>query len=131
MGAIIAIVVGVGIVIFGVLALAAAPHPGSTGPTVNITGLDVTSPDDACGLRGDDAGTIYLHPSGGTIPYILFGAPGPTGSVPCTVENVSTTTPGFTVFGSFPETVTTFPGSVVVSFIPPESFSGVLNISFG
>jgi hypothetical protein len=104
-----------------------APH---SGPSLDITGLNVRSPDNACGLNGDDAGTVNLSPPGGGIPFILWGLPGPGGSVPCTVQNVSTNTPGFALFGSLPYTATSFPSVLAISMIPPASFSGVLNVTF-
>jgi hypothetical protein len=101
-----------------------------SSPSVDITGLHVVSPDNACGLNGDNYGSIEMQPPGGGIPFITWGLPGPGGKLPCTVESVSTNTLGFTLFGEFPDNVTTFPGTVVVSMIPPSSFTGILNVTF-
>jgi hypothetical protein len=81
-------------------------------------------------LNGDDAGTITLNPPGGGIPFISWGVPGPGGSVPCTVNNVSTNTPGFSLLGSFPYRVTSVASTIIVSMIAPSSFQGVLNVTF-
>ena len=128
---IIVFVVFVIILLVIVFSLSTSITPPSTGSSLNINGLNVQSPDNACGLNGDNAGTITLQPPpGGGIPFISWGLPGPGGSVPCTVRNVSTNTPGFDLFGSFPYTATSFPSVLVVSMIPPSSFNGVLNVTF-
>jgi hypothetical protein len=128
---VIGIVVFIVIVIIIVVA-AASFHPTTTpsSPTVDITGLNVTSPDNACGLNGDDSGTVNLQPPGGGMPIISWGLPGPGGSLPCTVQSASTNTPGFNLIGSLPYTATTFPSVLIISMIVPSSFNGVLNVTF-
>ncbi len=120
------------LIIFAVvLANSSAPSlPSGGSSSVDITGLNVRSADNACGLNGDNSGTIYLHPSGGGLPFIVWGLPGPGGSIPCTVQNVSTDTLGFVLFGSLPYTATSFPSTLAISMIVPSSFHGVLNVTF-
>lgn len=101
-----------------------------SGPSVHITGLNVKSPDNACGLNGDDAGTIQASELSGGFPTISWGLPGPGGSLPCTVSSVSTNTPGFSLIGSFPFNATSFPSVLIVSMITPSSFTGILNVTF-
>ena len=129
MGAIVAVVAVLLIVIMVALILSSSA-PSPSGPSVDITGLKVKSPDNACGLNGDDSGTINLKPPGGGIPFILWGLPSPGGSIPCTVQNVSTDTPGFTLIGSLPYTATSFPSTLAISMILPSSFHGVLDATF-
>jgi hypothetical protein len=130
-GGVIGVVVFIVVVIIIVVAVVSF-HPATnpSAPSLNITGLNVISPDNACGLNGDDSGTVDLNPSGGGIPFISWGLPGPSGSLPCTVQSVSTNTPGFSLFGSFPYNATTFPSVLIVSMIAPSSFNGVLNVTF-
>jgi len=129
-GLIVAAIVVVLIIVSAIAYVSLGSTLQPAGPSVNITGLSVTSPDNACGLNGDDHGTIQLHPPGRGIPFITWGIPGPGGSVPCTVENVSTSTLGFTLFGEFPVTANTSLSVMVVSMIPPASFSGILEVTF-
>lgn len=105
-----------------------APPP--SGPALDITSLNVRSPDNACGLNGDNSGTVTLSPPGGSIPFISWGLPGPSGVLPCTVSTVSTNTSGFELFGGVPYTATSFPSVLTVSMIAPASFHGVLNVTF-
>lgn len=125
-----AVVVVILLVIVGFVLVSTAPAPSSGGPRVNITGLNVNSPDNACGLNGDDSGTVNLNPQGGGFASITWGLPGPGASVPCTVNSVSTSTPGFELFGSFPFNATSFPSVLIVSMLTPSSFNGVLNVTF-
>lgn len=127
---VIAFVVIVIIILVVAVSLNSSMSPSGSGPSVNITGLNVMSSDNACGLNGDDSGNINLHPPGGGIPFILWGLPGPSGSLPCTVQSVSTDTAGFSLFGSLPYTATSVPDSIAISMIPPTSFDGVLNVTF-
>ena len=129
MGAIVT-VFAVLLIITMVALILSGSAPSPSGPSVDITRLNVKSPDNACGLNGDGSGTINLNPPGGGIPFILWGLPGPGGSIPCTVQNVSTDTPGFLLFGSLPYTATSFPSSLAISMIPPSSFHGVLDVTF-
>ena len=129
MGAIVA-VVAVLLIITMVALILSGSAPSPSGPSIDITRLNVKSPDNACELNGDDSGTINLNPPGGGIPSTLWGLPGPGGSIPCTVQNVSTDTPGFMLFGSLPYTATSFPSSLAISMIPPSSFHGVLDVTF-
>lgn len=117
------------IVIIAIIASVASNPPASSGPSVNITGLNVNSPDNACGLSGDDSGTVTLNPPGGAIPFITWGLPGPGGNVPCTVTGVSTNTPGFSLFGSLPYTASSVPSVLIISMTTPSSFQGVLNVT--
>ena len=119
-------------VVIAVAFVSVASNPPSTPPpnsSVDITGLHVVSLDNACGLNGDSSGTVTLHPPSG-YPFIIWGVPGPSGSVPCTVQSVTTNTPGFELFASFPFNVTQAPSILLVSMLPPASFVGVLNVTF-
>jgi hypothetical protein len=118
------------IVIIAIIASVTTSPPAASGPAVNITGLNVNSPDNACGLNGDDSGTVTLNPPAGGIPYIAWGLPGPGGYVPCTVTSVSTNTPGFTLFGSLPYTASSVPSVLIISMTTASSFQGVLNVTF-
>ncbi len=119
-------------VVIAVAFVSVASNPPSTPPpgaSVDITGVHLVSLDTACGLNGDSSGTVTLHPPRG-FPFIIWGVPGPSGSVPCTVQSVTTNTPGFERFASFPVNVTRAPGVLLVSMLPPPSFVGVLNVTF-
>ena len=118
------------VVIIAIVASVGTGPPASPGSSVSISGLDVKSPDNACGLSGDDSGTVTLNPPDGGIPYIAWGLPGPGGNVPCTVTAVSTNTPGFYLFGSLPYTASSLASVLIISMTTPSSFQGVLNVTF-
>ncbi len=126
----IVFVVFVIIILSVALSLNSSMSSSGSGPTVNITGLNVMSPDNACGLNGDNSGTIDLHPPGGGMAIISWGLPGPGGSLPCTVQTVTTNTPGFELIGALPDTATSFPSVLIVSMTTPSSFQGGLNVTF-
>ena len=127
---VISLVVGLigALFVFGEFSKAPPSLPGA-GSGVQISGLRVASPDDACGLNHDDGGEVSLNPAVGPAT-ITWGLPGPSGHVPCTVRTVATNTSGFELLATLPQTTTSIPGILIVSMILPEAFSGVLNVTF-
>jgi hypothetical protein len=98
-------------------------------PTMDITGVNVSSPDDACGLDGDTSGTVTLHQHAGVEhPVISWAIPGPSGSLPCAVSSAGTNTTGFEVFGNLPMNFTSA-GLLNLSLVTPLSFQGIVNVT--
>jgi len=131
------IVVGVVVFIVLVVLIAAAyssspSSPASSGGTTivwQLGGFHVVSPDNACGLNGDDSVSIN-YPGGVGNPVVSWTLPGPGGSIPCTVTNVTTNTSGFQLSGNLPYTVTSDPGIISLSVNGPSDYPGIVNVTF-
>ena len=99
------------------------------GGSVNVTEIYVASPDDACGLNGTTHAGFNGTPTGGwTLTFLLPAA----GSVPCTVQGVSSPTGGFTAFSYYLPMNVTSPGTPleVNVFLPDGSYTGPLDLTF-
>jgi len=96
---------------------------------VHVTEVVASSPDDACGLDGANSGPFTANGSSFHLLLWIVPANG-SGSLPCTIENISTTTPGFSVAATVPVTVTL--AMTVLSFdvYTPLVYSGPLAITF-
>ena len=118
------------IVVIGIASLASyqpssPSSPGSGGPSVDVTGVTVTSSDDACGLNG----ITYPAFASPNLPLgIGWGLPENGYPMPCTVESVTTDTPGFYVSANVPLTVTLSNTPLVISIGYPYSYSGPLHL---
>ena len=134
-GAIIAVAV-VTVILLGIViaALTFSPSsttlpglPGSGGGSVDVTGVTVSSPDDACGLNGVTS-PAFASPN---LPAgIGWGLPANGASYPCTVNNVTTDTPGFIVYANLPLTVTAENTILIVDLQYPTSYHGSLHLIF-
>lgn len=78
-GSIVALdVIVITVIVFVASVASSQPNP-SPGSSLRISGLKVSSPDGACGLNGDDSGTIDLSLPSGGIPIKSWGLPGQEG----------------------------------------------------
>lgn len=97
-----------------------------SGP-VNVSLIQVNSPDNACGVNGAVAGAFSTS-AGATHPVVwwlpLHGA-----SVPCTVQSVVSNTRGFTLSGDYPLTVTSDQTPLLINIYVPSSYNGILNLT--
>ena len=101
--------------------------PPTSGP-VNVTRVNVTSPDNACGLNWMGAGGYH---GAAFVQHTMFWwLPEPSGSTPCTVSNVSTPDPGWYLESSLPSTVTGSQTPIYVTAVAPASFNGTLDLVF-
>jgi len=104
------------------------PIPSPSG-SVRVTEVQVSSPDDACGLNGADHAGFNATPLGGwTLTWTLPVS----GPLPCNVSSVASVTPGFTAISfELPLNVTSQGTPLPVTvFTPEESYSGLLNLTF-
>jgi len=131
------VAVAVVILIFSIAIIANAQQqvstPGSTaspigsGPVL-VTGINVSSPDDACGLDGTHIGGFQVE---AYYDYTTVrDLPAGQGSVPCTVSTVSASTHGFNVTATLPGTATSADTPVFIMISPPAAFDGVLHLTF-
>jgi hypothetical protein len=101
--------------------------PNNPPNTVNVTQVVVNVPTNACGLSGITPGAFSVpaytaYPFGWWLPW--------SGPVPCTVSNVTSDTPGFSVGnGNFPLTVTSAQTPLLFEVYCPASYSGVLTLT--
>jgi hypothetical protein len=123
--AIVGIVVFVVILLIIVFAFASITSSSIPGPnSVQVSQVLVQSSDNACGLNGDNQPGFSA--SGGASEPIILGAS--SAATPCTVSDISTSTPGFQVLGSFPMQVSSYTDLIAFSVLCPSSFSGVLTL---
>lgn len=99
----------------------------SPTPTVNVSEVVVQVPDNACGLRGITPGAFSVT-AGEEYPLVWW-LPWSGGTVPCTVTNVVSDTPGFTVAGNFPLNVTTDQTPLFMTIYTPGEYNGVLTLT--
>lgn len=104
------------------------PLPINNGlNTVNVTQVVVRVPTDACGLSGITPGAFSV-PAHTNYPFAWWLPR--SGSVPCTVSNVTSDTPGFSVGnGNFPLTVTSSQTPLMFEVYCPASYNGVLTLT--
>jgi hypothetical protein len=104
-------------------------NPTPSAPnTVNVSGVVVNVPTDACGLQGITPGAFSV-PAGTAYPFGWW-LPWNGGSVPCTVSNVTSDTPGFSVgTDDFPLTVTSNQTPLLFEVFCPSSYDGVLTLT--
>ena len=134
---IIIVVFVVILLVFGVIAYFLAPAPAS-GPAVTVTGINFTSPDNACGLNGAVDPTWYNTTAGQSfsLSYDISGnvtgvVSGVNTTGPCEIHTISTTTAGFSITGAnvplaVPANATQLLGFTVNP--PSSAFTGVLTL---
>jgi hypothetical protein len=104
-----------------------SPPINSAPNTVDVTQVVVNVPTDACGLSGITPGAFSvpaytLYPFYWWLPW--------SGSVPCTVSNVTSDTPGFSLaMGDFPLNVTSPQTPLFFDVNCPASYNGVLTLT--
>jgi hypothetical protein len=105
------------------------PTPITTAPiTVNVTQVLVSVPTDACGLSGITPGAFSVS---AYTPFPLgWWLPWSSGSLPCSVTNITTSTPGFGIgSGNFPLEVTSDQTPLVFTVNCPASYNGTLSLT--
>jgi hypothetical protein len=117
------------ILVVGVASFLYAPSASS----VVVTGINFSSPDDACGLDGaTDSGFNDTTSDAIQFTYGLSGnSSADGGTAACTIENITTTTPGFSVTGA--NTPLFIPANSTQDFTftlntPSSPYTGVLTL---
>ena len=94
---IIVVVFVVILLVFGIIAYLTAP----SSATVEVTGINFQSPDNACGLDGAVDSSYYNTTAGNsfTLSYDLTGpnATSGNGTLACSIQTINTTTAGFSI----------------------------------
>jgi hypothetical protein len=121
---IIGVVVAVVIAVIAVLALI-----GAAATAVDVTAINYTSADNACGTAGGTSGG-FTTSTGGSIQDTLTITNGNIFSS-CIIATVSATTPGFSISGANVPLTIPASGTLSLSFTitaPSSSYTGVLTI---
>ena len=129
---IILVIFVVAILVLGVLADLLLPVSSSSSNVI-VTGINFYSADDACGLNGaTDTGFNASTNQSIEFTYSISGNNTTSGgTAPCEIENIGTTTAGFTVTGANTPLVVPANSSVDFSFAvntPPDPYTGVLTL---
>jgi hypothetical protein len=124
-GRIVVAIVAV-ILILGVIFLFLAPSPN-----VIVTGINFSSPDDACGLNG--ATDYGFNASSGTSMQFTYQLSGNNttdgGTSACTINSLTTSTPGFSISGANVPLAIPANSTQLLSFsvnMPSSSYTGIL-----
>ena len=125
------------LLVFGAISYLLAP-PSASGPAVTITGINFSSPDDACGLDGAVDPTWYNTTAGQSfsLSYEISGnvtgnVSGVNTTAPCQISTLYTTTPGFNITGANVPLAVPANSTQLLGFTvnPPNSaFTGVLTL---
>ncbi len=127
----IAVVAMVVILVLGVAAFIFLPN-NSTSGTVTVTTIDYASPDDACGVAG--VTSHGFNASAGEslkIGVIMYGNSTATGTAACSIQTLSTSTPGFSITGADVPLKISANQHATLSFtvtVPGSGFTGVLTL---
>jgi len=127
---IVLVVIVVVILILGVVSYLLLP---TSSPNINITGVNFFSTDDACGLNGATASGFTAN-SSQAYPLSFYISGNNTtngGTAACTINSVSTSTPGFSITGANVPLPVPENESPLLSFTlncPSSPYSGVLTI---
>ncbi len=121
------VVIGLVVVVGGGLAFFL-----SAPPEIDVTGINFVSPDNACGLDGAvDYGFNGTAGQSMEFTYQLYNDLPTNATMGCTIANITTTTPGFSVTGA--NTPLTIPAGVnstkLFSFqlnFPSDAYTGGL-----
>lgn len=126
---VIVVLIVVVILVLGAISYFAAP---SSSPIV-ITGVNIYSPDDVCGLDGATADGFNASTSSSV--ELTYGISGNNttggGTAACTIHSVNTTTPGFSVTGANVPLVIPANATPNLSFTvntPGSPYTGVLTL---
>lgn len=119
------------ILVAGVVYYLLAPAPAN----VEITGVNFQSPDNACGLNGAVDPSWY-NTTTGTSLVLSYEIGGPnatswTGTLPCTIASVNTTTAGFSITGANTPLHIPANATQILSFTvnpPGSAFTGALTL---
>ncbi len=129
-----AVLIAAVVVVATVISAVAPKVPVGLIETIHVTTVSVRSPDDACGLDGADQDGFNETGNGSfALMWFLPYGTGPNGSgprLPCTVTNVSTDTPGFSVSAPLPATVARLWATLWVTTYAPSQYNGPLNLTF-
>lgn len=120
----IVVVVVVVVIVIAVLASLAA-----VGSSVDVTAINVTSSDNACGANGHSF-SGFTTGSGGTEQYTLSVTNGNI-LLSCTISTVAATSSGFSISGANTPVSIPAHGTQSVSFTihaPSGSYTGVLTL---
>ncbi|MCI4330812.1 MAG: hypothetical protein L3K19_03055 [Thermoplasmata archaeon] len=104
-----------------------------SSPDVVVTGINFSSPDNACGLNGlVDNGFNASSGDSIELTYDISGN-NTTGNAtaPCTIHSVSTSTPGFSVTGADVPLMVPANAMQLLSFsvnVPDSGYTGVLSL---
>ena len=106
------------------------PLPNGSGApnAIHVSIVLVTSPDNACGLNGWNAGGFSGN--GGMMDVMSWWLPGTHGSLPCSVTSVTTNTTGFSLSSNLPIDATSGQVPLLLTAYAPGVFTGVLNLTF-
>lgn len=97
------------------------------GGAVNVSAVNIVSPDNACGLNGAAAGAFS---TGSYATHsVVWWLPLNGASVPCSVESVQSDTPGFTLSANVPLNVTSAETPLLVNIYTPGSYDGTLTLT--
>ncbi|HTW55010.1 MAG TPA: hypothetical protein VMG36_00980 [Thermoplasmata archaeon] len=96
---------------------------------VHVTGVVASSPDNACGLNGTEEAPFVANGSSFYPLEWVVPANGST-DLPCTITNISTSTPGFTVVATLPMTATSPDTILSFDVYTPLAYTGPLALTF-
>ena len=122
--------IGLGIgVILVIVVIAVVASLASTGSSIDVTAINITSSDNACHANGHTF-SGFTTGSGGSVQDTL-SVPNSNLFLSCTINTVSATTSGFSISGA--NTPITIPagGTESLSFTihaPSGSYTGVLTL---
>ncbi len=122
----IGIIIGVVIVIIVIGVLA---YVGSNANSVDVTAINITSSNNACGVSGHSFSGFTTNPGGKIQDTIIIG----NGNIllSCTINSVAATTSGFSISGANVPLSIPAGGTQSLSFTiiaPGSSYNGVLTI---
>lgn len=124
------IVVVVVLVVYAAIVIAVYLSVAATTGSIKVTGIEITSTDDVCGLSGH-ALPGYTVDSGGKAQETL-GIQN-ANNLSCTINTVSTPTSGFTISDANTPVTIRAGGTGALSFTinaPNGAYDGVLTLDF-
>jgi hypothetical protein len=126
---VIVVVIVVVILVLGVVAYFTTPPP----PGIQINSINVDSVDNVCGLDGASASGFAANTTDQVpLSFNVTGASAPNGGTyGCTIETVTTSTPGFSLFNVSEPLIVPANETVILSFTvqcPNSDYTGVLTL---
>ncbi len=123
------VVIVVVILVLGVVSFLFAPAP----PSIQVNAIDVVSADDVCGLDGASANGFTANTTDQVpLSFNITGADAtPSGTLGCTIESVTTSTPGFSLLNVTEPLIVPADETVILSFTvqcPSTDFTGTLTL---